>query len=137
MENEDRGGRHEPETAGGKPVELLRGLHVSKRTLWMVAGGAVAALAGLGLERAFSLTRPAVVGVLKEGYGFKEWLAGRFERAKEDIQDVVAEAAYRHHRDLTATAEAVKREKELLEKVEKLVDARLERTPAGKKEEQP
>ena len=114
---------------------VLDGLHLSKRTLWMVAGGATGAMAFLGLGKVFGLVRPAAVCALKEGYGFKEWLAGKLERAKEDIQDVVAEAVFSYHEDVAATAETVKREKEILEKVEKVLEERMLRPQAEKKDE--
>jgi hypothetical protein len=108
------------------------GYHVSKKALWTLAGGALGALAVPLLGKVFESARPAIVSAVKEGYGFKEWLVGKVERAKEDVQDVVAEGIYSYHQDLNDTAEAVKREKQILEKVEKLVEERLAKTSAKK-----
>ncbi len=110
----------------------MDGYHVSKRALWTLAGGALGALAMPVLGKVFGSARPVVVSAIKEGYGFKEWLVGKVERAKEDVQDVVAEGIYSYHQELNATAEAVKREKEILEKVEKLVEERLAKASVKK-----
>jgi len=59
------------------------GLHVGKKDLWMLAGGALGALAFLGLSKASQKVRPAAVGVVKEGYAFKEWVAGKAERSRK------------------------------------------------------
>lgn len=61
---------------------------------------------------------------------FKEWVAEKFERAKEDVEDIAAEAKYAYHKDLEATQEAVKKEKEILEKVEKAAEKKASRKKA-------
>lgn len=114
----DEGGKH------------MGGFFIGKRSLWLAAGGALGALAAIGIGKASKKIRPAVVGAVKEGYAFKEWAASKIERVKEDAEDIVAEAKHAYHKDLEATAEAVKKEKEILEKTEKVV----ERKRARKKE---
>jgi hypothetical protein len=113
----------------------MGGLHIGKRSLWLMGGGALGALAALSFDKITGKVRPAAVGVVKEGYAFKEWAAGKFEKAKEDVEDIVAEAVYEYQRDLQAGADAIKREKELLEKIEKLVEQRLAKIKPEKKEE--
>lgn len=103
----------------------MEGLHLKKRDLWLVAGGALGALAALGLGKLSSKARPAAVGAVREGYAFKEWLAGKAEKAKEDMEDIVAEGVHQYHSNLSATADSVRREKDILEKIEKLVDRKL------------
>lgn len=136
-ENEGRrNGNHEDNNNNKeKGMEVSDGLHLSKRTLWMMAGGAVGALAMLGFGRAFHAARPAAVSAVKEAYGFKEWLAGRLETAREDIEDVVAEAVFNYRKDLAATVDVVKREKEILGKVEKVVGQRMAKAQAERKEQ--
>jgi hypothetical protein len=135
-ENRDYGGHEEDNNYREEGMEGSDGLHLSKRTLWMMAGGAAGALAVLGFGKAFSAARPAAVSAVKEAYGFKEWLAARLETAREDIEDVVAEAVFGYQKDLAATADVVKREKEILEKVEKAVDERLAKARTEKKEQE-
>ena len=103
----------------------MDGLHLKKRDLWLVAGGALGALAALGLGKMSGKVRPAAVGAVREGYAFKEWLAGKTERVKEDVEDIVAEGVHQYHSNVSASADSVKREKDILEKIEKLVDQKL------------
>ena len=113
------------------------GIFISKRSLWLVVGGAFGALAALGIGKASKKIRPAMVGAAKEGYAFKEWIAGKYEKAREDAEDIVAEAKHAYHKDLEATSEAVRKEKEILEKVEKVVEkkvAKKKTKPKAKKE---
>ena len=111
------------------------GVFISKRSLWLMAGGALGAIAALSIGKASKKIRPAVVGALKEGYAFKEWITEKYERAKEDIEDIAAEAKHAYHKDLEATQEAVKKEKEILEKVEKAVEKKASRKKGRKEAE--
>jgi hypothetical protein len=122
MEQEREGGGH------------YDGLHIGKRSLWMMGAGALGTLAFLGLGKVSKKVRPGAVCVAKEGYAFKEWVAGKYDQLKEDIEDIVAEAVYEYQKDLEAGADAIKREKEVLEKIEKLVEARLAKMQPAKKE---
>ncbi|MBI4765808.1 MAG: hypothetical protein HY787_14615 [Deltaproteobacteria bacterium] len=111
----------------------LEDIHVKKRNLWLVAGGAFGALAALGLGKVSGKIRPTAVSVVREGYAFKEWLAGKAEKVKEDVEDIVAEGVHQYKQDLATMADTVKREKEILEKIDKLVEEKL----AKLKPEQP
>ena len=123
-EHEEHQKHHEYVTKeGGK--ELMEGIHLKKRDLWLLAGGALGALAALGLGKISGKVRPAAVGAVREGYAFKEWLAGKAEKAKEDMEDIVAEGVHQYQEGLSATAETVKREKDILEKIEKVVEEKL------------
>ncbi|WP_226377606.1 hypothetical protein [Citrifermentans bremense] len=103
----------------------MDGLHLKKRDLWLVAGGALGALAALGLGKVSSKVRPAAVGAVREGYAFKEWMAGKAEKVKEDVEDIVAEGVHQYHSNVAATADSVRREKDVLEKIEKMVEEKL------------
>lgn len=117
---------HHDETKQDKQEkESAGGIHVGKQDLWMLAGGALGALALLGLGKATQKMRPAAVGAVKEGYAFKEWVTGKAEKIKEDMEDIVAEGVHQYKEDLTSTADAVKREKDILEKIEKIVEEKL------------
>lgn len=119
-----------------KKKEYMKdGVYISKRSLWLVAGGALGALAVIGIGKASKKIKPAVIGAVKEGYAFKEWAAGKIERVKEDMEDIVAEAKHAYHKDLEATAETVKKEKEILEKVEKAVEEKISRKKSKKEAE--
>ncbi|MEW6593632.1 MAG: hypothetical protein AB1413_02050 [Thermodesulfobacteriota bacterium] len=112
----------------------MDGIHLKKKDLWLVAGGALGALAMLGLGKLSGKVRPAAVSAVREGYAFKEWLAGKAEKMKEDVEDIVAEGVHHYQKDLAATAETVKREKEVLEKMEKLAEEKLAKTKKEKGE---
>lgn len=135
MEQHEENNGTEKEYGKNKELKGFDGLHLHKKDLWMVAGGALGALAFLGLSRASQKVRPAAVGVVKEGYAFKEWVAGKAEKIKEDVEDIVAEGVHQYRQDLTASADAVQREKSILEKIEKVVEEKLARMKAAKGEE--
>jgi hypothetical protein len=104
-------------------VHVLPGLHIHTNTLWLLAAGALGAVAALGASKATNKLRPAAVGAVKEGYKFKEWLGGKYEQVKEDVEDIVAEGVHQYHGDLDETEESIKRQKELLEKAEARIKA--------------
>lgn len=114
-------------------------LHLGKGDSRLMLGGALGALAVLGAGRLFGKARPAVVGAVKEAYAFKEWAAGKYEKAGEDVEDIVAEAKFAYQRDLEGAAEAVKREKDVLTRIEELLQKKTSGSaesagPAGKRE---
>ncbi|MEB2308795.1 MAG: hypothetical protein OZ917_05775 [Candidatus Brocadiaceae bacterium] len=113
--------------------EGMSGFFIDKRSLWLMAGGALGALAVIGIGRLSKKMRPAAVGVTKEGIAFKEWLITNYEKVKEDIEDIVAEAKHVHLKDLEAEAETEKKEQDLLKKVEQMVEMALRQR--SKKEE--
>ncbi len=110
------------------------GIFISKKSLWLVAGGALGALAAIGLGKASKKIRPALVGAAKEGYAFKEWAAAKLETVKEDIEDIAAEAKHAYHKDIEATEEAVTKEKEILQKVEEAVAKKASKKRIKKEE---
>ena len=116
-----------------KGKEIVGGIHIGKQDLWMLAGGALGALALLGLGKASQKIRPVAVGAVKEGYAFKEWVTGKAEKLKEDVEDIVAEGVHLYQEDLTSTADAVKREKDILEKI---VEEKLSKAKSKKGGEQ-
>lgn len=120
-----RGGTEMESYEGKGEGYKMDGFHLKKRDLWLVAGGALGALAALGLGKLSGKVRPAAVGAVREGYAFKEWLAAKAEKTKEDMEDIVAEGVHQYHSGLSATADAVKREKSILEKIEKMVEEKL------------
>jgi hypothetical protein len=111
------------------------GLFLDNRTLRLMAGGAAGALAAMSLGGVFRKARPALVSAVREGYGFAEWLAAKVEKAKEDVEDIAAEAVYGHHQEKMAAAEVERRERELQEAVERLVEQKLARMRSENKEE--
>lgn len=102
--------------------EHMGGFFISKRSLWFMAGGALGALAAIGISKLSKKIRPAAVGVTKEGLAFKEWLIANYEKVKEDIEDIVAEAKHAQQKDHEATAGAEKKEEDILRKVERMVE---------------
>ncbi len=126
--------REEKEDAKEEKVRLVDGVRISRGTLREMAGGAMGALVVLGLGKSFKTVRPLAVGVVREGYAFKEWLAGRIERIKENVEDVVAEGVFSYYSDTAAASDAVKREQELLDRIEKIVEERSASAKGEKKE---
>jgi len=133
MEHHDGEKQKENEKKG---KEIAGGIHIAKHDLWMLAGGALGALALMGLGKATNKIRPVAVGAVKEGYAFKEWVAGKAEKLKEDMEDIVAEGVHQYKEDLTSTAATVNREKDILEKIEKIVEEKLARMKPAAGEEQ-
>jgi len=127
---EERVRNKNAENEGGK---YMGDRFISKHSLWFMAGGALGALAVIGFGKLSKKIKPTAVGVVKEGYSFSEWLMAKCEKAKEDIEDIVAEAKHVHQKDLEATAETVKKEEEILKKVEQMVEEILRKQ--SKKEE--
>jgi gas vesicle protein len=130
-------GHHEEKKHGhghGEGRHEVEYYSIKKGNLWLVAGGALGALAALGIGKVSKKIRPTVVGAVKEGYAFKEWVAGTYERAKEDVEDIVEEAKHAYHKDLEATVEAVKKEKEILKKVEEAVEKKTSKRKAKKED---
>lgn len=126
------------EKGEGKNNEMERGEHmngffISKRSLWLVAGGAVGVLAAIGISKLSKKMRPAAVGATKEGLAFKDWLIANYEKTKENIEDIVAEAKYTRAKDIQEAAETVSKEESVLKKVEQMIEEVLRQK--SKKEE--
>lgn len=114
---------------------MKNGIFIPKRTLWLMAGGAIGALAVIGISKKFDKIKPAVIGAIKEGYAFKEWVTEKYEKTKEGIEDIAAEARHDHYKDLEATQETVKREKDIIEKLGTAVGKKVAQKRGKKKEE--
>lgn len=126
-------GKGECKNNENERVEYMSGFFISKRSLWLAAGGALGVLGAIGIGKLSKKMRPAAVGVTKEGLAFKEWLIANYEKVKEDIEDIVAEAKHEHRKDLETTAGEVKKEEDILRKVERMVEEALRQR--SKKEE--
>lgn len=111
------------------------GFTIDKKSLGLMAGGALGALAALLLGKASKKVRPAVVGAVKEGYAFKEWVAGKVECCKEDAEDIVAEAKHAYYKDLEASSASIEKEKELLQKAEEALARKMARKKSAKEGE--
>lgn len=101
------------------------GFAIDRQTLNLIGIGALGGLGILLLMKYSQALKPALVGVLKEGYGFKEWLLAHAEGVKADIEDAAAEAKHTHQQEeelekflnfLTTDEEALRRAMELLQK---------------------
>lgn len=117
---------------GKKGEGPLGGLFIGSHSLRLLAGGALAAVAALSLEKLTRKVRPTAVGVVKEGYAFKEWATGKYEKVKEDFEDIVAEAVYEYEKEHEAAVDATKREKAILERIERIVEERLAKMESEK-----
>jgi hypothetical protein len=131
-------GNNNPDSAVGTADKQKEGKHmgdgifISKKSLWLVAGGTLGALAAIGIGKASKKIKPAVVGAVKEGYAFKEWAAAKVEKIKEDVEDIVAEAKHAYHKDIEATEDAIKKEKEILQKAEAVIQKKVAKKKAKK-----
>lgn len=106
----------------------MSGVFCLTRGLLVAAGGALGAVATLGLARKI---RPAAVDTVREGYALKEWVSEKFGRVKGDIDSLIDEAVREYRTKKEAGANTADVEKELLEKIDKLIQERLARMPAG------
>ncbi|WP_429886338.1 hypothetical protein [Geoalkalibacter halelectricus] len=103
----------------------MSGIFLSSRNLYLMLGGAAGTLALKALAKKSDLWRPAAVGAVKEGIAFKEWVATRLETFKEDVEDLVAEAAVAYQTEEAADSDFAEKEREILEKMAKFIDERL------------
>ena len=95
-------------------------LLTGRNALLLMAGGALGTLGVLALAKSETV-RPLLVGAAKEGVALKEWLATNLEKAKEDLEDILAEGAYEHESEVAAEGELKDREAELVAKIEELL----------------
>lgn len=71
-----------------------------KNGLFLVAGVAIGALGAVALGKGKFSVRPAMTDLLAHGMDLKDKTAGLLERAKENIDDLLAEAKHaRESRD--------------------------------------
>ncbi len=95
---------------------------ISNRSLWLLGSGALGALAFLGAGKLSKKIRPVAVGAVKEGIAFSDWMVTKYERVKEDVEDIVAEARHARQKDLGSKTEMTKKEEEILKRVEQKVE---------------
>lgn len=99
---------------------------LSRKRLKYFLSGSVGALGFLLLGKLLERGKPYLKELVKEGLSFKEWLEGKVEEILEDAEDIVAEAKYNYYQDTQKSKEFIKREKEILEKLEKLLEKKTE-----------
>jgi hypothetical protein len=119
--DEEKGKSKDKKNEGGRD---MGGYFTSKRGLWLLGSGALGALAVLGIGKFSKKVRPTAVGAVKEGFAFTEWLAAKYEKAKEDIEDIVAEAKHERQKDIESTIDLSEREEDILRKVEEILKKR-------------
>lgn len=98
--------------------------------LSLVGGGALGALAFLLAMKYAHPLKPAMAGILKEAYGFKEWLLGNVESFTADVEDAAAEAkhAYQQEQELEKHLDLLLKDKALLEKIIKMLQEKAAKT---------
>lgn len=101
--------------------------------IWYSLGGAAGTLAFLSLGKLVAPIKPFLVGSMKEGYAFKEWLATKYDLTKEDLEDIAAEAKQAYEDELAEAAQDVAKEKEILAKIETIIKKRTQKTQTSKK----
>jgi len=94
---------------------------IEKAALRLILGGAVGTGALLNLGKALQTFKPAIINVAKEGYAFKDWVSGRFESLKEDMEDITAESLHEYYAELETNSESLQREKKIWEQMELLI----------------
>lgn len=108
------------------PVEVKKdGITISTKTLLLTAAGAAGTAIALFLGRHFQKFKPSLVEVAKEGYGFVDWVTEKLERAKEDLEDLLAEAKHAYYEERIEMQELIRREREILEKIENRIKQNL------------
>ncbi|HWI40437.1 MAG TPA: hypothetical protein VNX25_03000 [Verrucomicrobiae bacterium] len=115
----------------GNAAATVPTLRLDAGDVAMVAGGAVAALAFLGLGRLARPLRPLAVGVIREGCSFAGWLRKQTSGVRGSVGDIITEGAGAH-RDRARTESATRRrEQAVLQKLEGIVDSRIRRLSSG------
>ncbi|MGQ3685159.1 MAG: hypothetical protein ACUBOA_09195 [Candidatus Loosdrechtia sp.] len=94
---------------------------LGKRGFWLLGGGALSAFAVLGISKFSKKIRPVAVSAVKEGFAFGEWVAEKYEKMKEDIEDVIAEAKHERQKDIESKIGLAEREEKILRKLEEIV----------------
>lgn len=105
----------------------MAGFFLSNRSLWLLGSGALGALAVLGLGKLSKKGRPAAVGVAKEGIAFSDWIVTKYEKMKEDAEDIIAEAKHEHQKDRESKAEIAKKEEDILRSIEEFLKQRTKK----------
>jgi len=67
---------------------------IVKNGLWLLAGVVIGATGASLLARQESSLRGVVVGTIAKGMSMKDKVATSLEKAKENVEDIVAEAKY-------------------------------------------
>ncbi len=136
MDQEKKTNENARESKGEKgDHDMGAGIFVNRNTLLLMASGALGVLGLMALGKSANKMRPAAVGAVKEGVAFKEWLAAKFEKVKEDMEDIVAEGVYEHEAEAAADSDLRTREAELLEKIEQMIEAKLSKMKQDEKGE--
>ena len=104
---------------------------LDRQTLYLVGGGALGALAFLLAMKYSHPLKPAMAGILKEAYGFKEWLLGNVEGFTADVEDAAAEAkhTYQQEQELEKQLELLLKDKAMLEKIIQMLQSRRGKGP--------
>lgn len=79
--------------------------------------GALGALAALAAASKRTQLRPWLRGLFREAYGFKEWVSLQVEEAREDFEDIAAEARQEYHGGLKRRIDEVERRRAVLKKL--------------------
>lgn len=108
-------------------------LKVEKRGLFYVLGGALSALAFLSLGKILEKGKGKLVTLAKEGIAFKEWVGAKTDELKETVEDIIAEAKYLYVEEQEELSQILRREKELLESLEKQLAKKRETSETERK----
>lgn len=114
----------------------MSGLFCGTKGLMAVAGGAIGAVATLGFGRLAQMLRPTAVGAVREGYALKEWATGKFDVVKRSVDSLMEEAIQDYERKKETSADKSRMEKDLLEKIDKVIQERLSRIQAERTKEE-
>lgn len=79
--------------------------------------GALGALAALAVVAKRTQLRPWIKATLREAHGFKEWASLHAQEAREDFEDIAAEAKEDHKNDLKRRLDENERQHALLKKL--------------------
>lgn len=110
-------------------------LRIEKRSLFYVLGGALGALGFMYLGKILERNKDRLVGLAKEGIAFKEWVGAKTDEIRETLEDIFAEAKYQYVEEREELSQILKKERELLESLEKHLTKRAQTKETEIKEE--
>lgn len=96
-------------------------IKLSKKNVYYLAGGALCGFSVLFLGKALNRGKGLLVQVVKEGISFSEWVGGKVDEIKENMEDIVAEAKMLYLKEREELLKAVEKERELLDGLERLI----------------
>lgn len=96
-------------------------IKLSKKNIYYVLGGMLGGLSVLLMGKILNRGKGSLVRLVKEGIAFGEWVGGKIDEIKENMEDILAEAKVLYFKDREELFKLVEKERELLDRLERLI----------------